>query len=166
VLESPDGARNLKASSQQIRRRIAMGEYRKLKVWGRAHQLTIGVYTATRSFPKDELYGLTSQTRRAAVSIPANIAEGYGRGGDTELARFLTIAIGSANELDYHLLLARDLGYFQTDEYDHLAAETQGVARMLSSFISRIREPANGQEPTANSQQPTANGQERGATHG
>lgn len=136
-----------------------MGEYRKLKVWERAHALTIDVYHVTRVFPKEELYGLTSQTRRAASSIPANIAEGYGRGGDTELARFLTIAIGSANELDYHLLLARDLGYIQTSDFDRLAAEAQGVARMLSSFVARLRQPTGAREPMANGQQPIANSQ-------
>ena len=136
-----------------------MGEYRKLKVWQRAHQLTIDVYLTTRSFPKEGLYGLTSQARRAASSIPANIAEGSGRGGDPELARFLTIAMGSANELDYHLLLARDLGYLKSADYDHLVMEAQGVARMLSAFIARIRQPTSAEEKMANgkSQQPTAN---------
>jgi four helix bundle protein len=138
---------------------IAMGEYRKLNVWERAHQLTIDVYLVTRSFPREELYGLTSQTRRAASSIPANIAEGYGRGGDTELARFLTIAIGSANELDYHLLLARDLGYLPPSDFDRLAEEAQGVARMLSAFITRIRQPTDAKEPVSNGQKPTAKSQ-------
>ena len=136
-----------------------MGEYRKLKVWERAHALTIDIYLVTRVFPKEELYGLTSQMRRAASSIPANIAEGYGRGGDMELARFLTIAIGSANELDYHLLLARDLDYLQTSDFDRLAAEAQGVARMLSSFITRLRQPTGARESIANGQQPIANSQ-------
>jgi four helix bundle protein len=86
-------------------------DYRHLKVWEKAHQLTLAVYKATVPFPKDELYGLTSQIRRACTSIPANIAEGCGRDGDAEFARFLRIAMGSASELDYHLLLARDLGF-------------------------------------------------------
>lgn len=136
-----------------------MGEYRKLKVWERAHRLTIDVYLATRSFPKEELYGLTSQLRRAATSIPANIAEGYGRSGDPELARFLTIAIGSANELDYHLLLARDLGYLEPSDFNRLAAEAQGVARMLSSFITRVRQTPSAKATIANGQKPTANSQ-------
>jgi four helix bundle protein len=85
-------------------------DFRRLKVWERSHRLTLQVYVHTRSFPKDELYGLTAQIRRAAVSIGANIAEGCGRRGDAELGRFLQIAMGSACELEYHLLLARDLG--------------------------------------------------------
>jgi four helix bundle protein len=87
-----------------------MRDFRKLMVWQKAHQLTLGIYELTANFPRDEVYGLTSQVRRAAASIPANVAEGCGRDGDTELARFLRIAMGSANELEYHLILARDLG--------------------------------------------------------
>ena len=135
-----------------------MGDYRKPQVWERAHRLTLDVYEATSTFPKGEQYGLTTQLRRAAASIPANIAEGCGRKGDAELARFLTIAMGSTNELDYHLLLARDLGYLQSSNYEHLAIEAQGVAKMLSTFIDRLRHPAN-QQPNAKSQQPTANSQ-------
>ena len=118
-----------------------MGDYRNLKVWERAHRLTLEVYGVTRTFPKDELFGLTSQMRRAAASIPANIAEGCGRNGDAELARFMTIAMGSANELDYHLLLARDLRYLPPPRYDQLSVETQSVARMLATFITRLRQP-------------------------
>jgi four helix bundle protein len=81
-------------------------DFRKLKVWEKSHHLALSVYQATSSFPDHEQYGLTSQMRRAAVSIPANIAEGYGRGGDAEFARFLQIASGSAAELQYQILLA------------------------------------------------------------
>jgi four helix bundle protein len=125
-----------------------VGDFRKLEVWERAHRLTLDVYEATRTFPKEELFGSTSQLRRAASSIPANIAEGCGRNGDAELARYLGIAMGSANELDYHLLLARDLGHLPTSRYEHLSAEAQGVARMLAAFIDRLRQP-NGRQPTA-----------------
>ena len=118
-----------------------MGDYRNLKVWERAHRLTLEGYGVTRTFPKDELFGLTSQRRRAAASIPANIAEGCGRNGDAELARFMTIAMGSANELDYHLLFARDLRYLPSPRYDQLSVETQSVARMLATFITRLRQP-------------------------
>ncbi len=117
-----------------------MGDYRKLHVWERSHRLTLAVYSATSGFPKDELFGLTSQVRRSAASIPANIAEGCGRNGDAELARFMTIAMGSANELDYHLLLAHDLGYLSSPQYDQLAIETQSVAKMLATFITRLRQ--------------------------
>ena len=118
-----------------------MGDYRKLHVWERSHRLTLEVYGATSGFPKDELFGLTSQLRRSAASIAANIAEGCGRNGDAELARFMTIAMGSANELDYHLLLARDLGYLPSPRYDQLSVETQSVAEKLATFISRLRKP-------------------------
>jgi four helix bundle protein len=116
-----------------------VGDYRKLKVWERAHRLTLDVYHATRLFPRDETYGLTSQLRRGASSIPANIAEGCGRNGDAELARFLEIAMGSARERDYHLLLARDLGLLDPSTDEHLAGEAQGVARMLATFIDKLR---------------------------
>ena len=88
-----------------------MRDFRELKVWQKGHLLTLDVYGATKSFPREERYGLTSQVRRSCTSIPANIAEGCDRTGDTELARFLQIAMGSASEFEYHLLLARDLDY-------------------------------------------------------
>jgi four helix bundle protein len=126
---------------------IGLGDYRKLQVWQRAHRLTLDVYQATRTFPKDETYALTSQLRRASSSIPANIAEGCGRNGDAELARFLAIAAGSVTELDYHLLLARDLGYLDPSQYDHLMAEAQGVAKMLYTLIESIRRRPNAHNP-------------------
>ena len=128
-----------------------MGDYRKLQAWERAHRLTLEVYEVTRTFPKEEMYGMTNQLRRASASVPANIAEGCGRTGDAELARFLSIALGSAAELDYHLLLVRDLGYLQSSDYERLAFEAQGVGKMLATFIDRIHHPAS-QRPTANSQ--------------
>jgi four helix bundle protein len=114
-------------------------DYRELTVWERAHQLTLAVYKTTAMFPKDELYGLTSQIRRACASIPANIAEGCGRSGDAEFARFLQIAMGSASELDYHLLLARDLNFVNSGDYEQLAKELTEVRRMLNSFIQKLR---------------------------
>ncbi len=131
-----------------------MGDYRKLHVWERAHRLTLDIYAATRSLPKDEMFGLTSQLRRSASFIPANIAEGCGRNGDIELARFLTIAMGSTNELDYHLLLARDLGYLSSSDYEILAFEAQGVAKMLATFIERLRTPTS--MPALNTVRPIA----------
>jgi four helix bundle protein len=86
-----------------------MRDFREIKVWAKAHRLTLEVYRVTATFPGEEIYGLTSQLRRSAVSIPANIAEGFGRGGNTELARFLQIGMGSASEVEYHILLAWDL---------------------------------------------------------
>ena len=117
-----------------------MRNYRELKVWQRAHQLTLDLYKVTRSFPQYEQYGLTSQIRRAASSIGANLAEGCGRRGDAEFARFVLIAMGSASELDYHLLLARDLAFLQPKDYERLAAELAEIRRMLTSLLLKVKE--------------------------
>ncbi len=93
-----------------------MRDFRSLKVWEKAHHLTLAVYKATGAFPKEEVYGLTSQMRRACASIPANIAEGCGRSGIAELTRFLHIALGSASELEYHVILAHDLAFLSEIE--------------------------------------------------
>jgi four helix bundle protein len=90
-----------------------MKDFRKLTVWQKAHAMVLSSYKATAGFPKHELFGLVSQIRRCSSSIPANIAEGCGRIGNSELHRFLQIACGSSNELEYHFLLARDLGYIK-----------------------------------------------------
>lgn len=87
-----------------------MKDFHNLKVWEKSHNLALSIYKTTNELPRTELYGLTAQIRRAAGSIPANIAEGSGRGSDGELARYLLISMGSASELKYHLLLAKDLG--------------------------------------------------------
>jgi four helix bundle protein len=116
-----------------------MKDFRKLLVWQKSHQMTLDIYRITISFPKNEMYGLTSQIRRAAASIPANIAEGCGRGSDSDLARFLQIAMGSASELEYHLLLARDIGYLENDKHEKVANEVIEVKRMLASFIKKLR---------------------------
>ena len=117
-----------------------MRDFKKYQVWQKSHALTVAVYKATSSFPKEEVYGLTSQTRRASASIPANIAEGCGRGGEVEFARFLTIASGSACELEYHLLLCRDIGLLQSADYDRLDAEVCEVKKMLSTLVKKMRE--------------------------
>ena len=116
-----------------------MRDFRKLNVWHKSHQLTLAVYQATRGFPKDELYGLTSQSRRSASSIPANIAEGCGRSGVRELRRFLQIASGSASELEYHLLLAHDLSLLDRQTYERLADSVCEVKRMLTSLVNKTR---------------------------
>jgi four helix bundle protein len=113
-------------------------DFRELKVWQKSHHVVLDVYRSTKTFPKDEIYSLTSQLRRAASSVPANIAEGCGRGGQAELARYCTIAAGSASELEYHALLARDLGYLDGPDYDHLNAKITEVKRMLSAFIQKL----------------------------
>ena len=115
-----------------------MKDFRQLKVWEKAHQLTLEVYQVTVRFPREETYGLTSQIRRASSSICANLAEGCGRNGDAELARFCSIARGSASELEYHLLLARDLHYLQTSDHEKLAAETTEVKRMLTALMQKL----------------------------
>ena len=116
-----------------------MRNFRELKVWEKGHRLTLAVYESTAKFPRDELYGLTSQIRRSCSSIPANVAEGCGRVGDTELARFLGIALGSASELEYHLLLAHDLNLLETTEYKELTGEVTEVKRMLTLFIQKLK---------------------------
>jgi four helix bundle protein len=88
----------------------AVKDFRELKVWQKAHQLTLAIYKVSAPFPHEELFGLSSQLRRSCASIAANLAEGCGRKGDAELARFCSIAMGSASELQYHLLLGKDLG--------------------------------------------------------
>jgi len=116
-----------------------MKDFRELKVWGKAHQLTLDVYKTTVDFPRDELYGLISQIRRAASSIPTNIAEGCGRGSDDDFRRFLQIAMGSASELEYHLLLAYDLQYLTEADYQRLQTGTIEVKRMLVALIVKIK---------------------------
>lgn len=115
-----------------------MRDFRELKVWQKAHQLTLVVYRITGSFLKEELYGLTSQPRRSCASVAANIAEGCGRRGDAELARFLQIAMGSASETQYHLLLSRDLNFLGAPDYAHLEQSIIEIKRMLSSLIQKL----------------------------
>jgi four helix bundle protein len=114
-------------------------DFRQLQVWERSHNLTLAVYRATRSFPQEDRFGLTSQIRRAAASIPTNIAEGCGRSTDKELAQFMQIAMGSASEVEYQLLLAHDLDYLSDDTYRRLNDSVVEVKKMLSTFIKRLR---------------------------
>src|SRR5579863_4107981 len=116
-----------------------MQSFMNLKVWEKAHVLTLDVYRSSKAFPRDEVYGLTSQMRRASASIGANIAEGSCRKGDTEFGRFLQIAIGSASELEYHLLLARDLRVLEASDYERLSGRVVEVKRMLASLIRTCR---------------------------
>ena len=119
-----------------------MKDFKELRVWQKAHALTLEIYQATRSFPRDEIYGLISQIRRAAVSVGANIAEGCGRRSDGELRRFLQIARGSASELEYHLLLARDLKLLANDTYQSFKKQLIEVQRMLTSLVAAVAEKA------------------------
>lgn len=118
-----------------------MRNFHQLKVWDKAHRLVLAVYKATAPFPRAEFYDLTRQLRRAPASIPANIAEGCGRNGTGELARFLHIAMGSASDVEYHLLLARDLQLLAKADYERLAGDVTEIKRMLTSLIQKLRAP-------------------------
>jgi four helix bundle protein len=113
-------------------------DFHELKVWQKAHELTLMVYQVTGKFPREELYGLTSQLRRSCSSIPANWAEGYGRNGDAEFSRFCSIATGSASELEYHLLLAKDLDLINARQYEELTRRTTEIKRMLVGLFQKL----------------------------
>lgn len=115
-----------------------MKDFRRLKVWEKVHLLTLDVYKVTARFPREELYGLTSQMRRCSASLGANIAEGCGKQGNNELHRFLYIASGSASELDYHLLLARDLGYLPPIDFQRLDQNLAEARRMLTALLEKV----------------------------
>jgi four helix bundle protein len=115
-------------------------DFKELKVWQKAHVLAPGIYGETKKFPKEEIYGLTSQMRRASVSIGANIAEGCGRRSDGEFVGFLQIARGSASELEQHLLLARDLEIMSDHQHKILESQVLEVQRMMSSLVNSIEE--------------------------
>ena len=115
--------------------RPAARSFRDLVVWQKAHELVLAVYRLTESFPDREKFGLSHQMRRAAVSIPANIAEGFGKRSQAEKARFLNIAEGSLEECRYYLILARDLGYGETDA---MMATLEEVSRLLNAYARVI----------------------------
>jgi four helix bundle protein len=141
LANSQTKSNNKKSKTKQERR---MKDFRELKVWQKSHELTLLMYRMTESFPKTELFGLTSQIRRCSASVPANIAEGCGRLGNSELHRFLQMACGSASELEYHLLLGKDLGYISSR--DHLNAHKQLIENEANACCpyqqSRIRTEA------------------------
>ena len=116
-----------------------MQDFHQLKVWQKAHHLTLAIYRITAAFPAEERYGLTSQLRRACASIGANLAEGCGRNGNAELGRFCWMAMGSASELEYHLLLAKDLKLIKPAEYDQLSPRATELKRMLTALIQKLR---------------------------
>ena len=127
-----------------------MQDFRKLLVWQKGHAIVLSIYRATSTFPDHEKYGLTSQMRRAAHSIPSNIAEGCGRAGRIELRQFLHLALGSASELDYFLLLSRDLQLLTSRQYETLEKRVLELKLMLSGLIRKLsldlplRSTANG----------------------
>jgi four helix bundle protein len=116
-------------------------DFRNLDVWNKAHKITLETYRLTESFPKSEVFGLSSQVRRAASSIPTNLAEGCGR-TQPEFGRFVQIAFGSACEVEYQLLLARDIGFLPSQSYESINADVIEVKRMLNSLLKRIQRDA------------------------
>ena len=115
-----------------------MRDFRRLKLWEKAHQLTLAVYRVSRACPVEERYGLTRDLRRSAASVPTNIAEGCGRETERELGRFMSIAAGSASEAEYQLLLAHDLEYLAPDVYRDLHSRVTETRRMLSAFMQKL----------------------------
>ena len=120
-----------------------MRDFREIKVWSKAHLLTPEIYKITTNFPREEVYGITSQLRRSSASIAANIAEGFGRGGNRELARFLQIAMGSACEVEYHVLLSKDLNLINKLTYADLNERIVEIKRMLASLLLKVRRDAS-----------------------
>ncbi|RZL19952.1 MAG: four helix bundle protein [Pedobacter sp.] len=116
-----------------------MQNFKDLKVWEKAHQLTLSIYKASANFPKEEIYSLTSQLRRASASIPANIAEGCGKNSQADLANFLNISLGSANETEYFLILSKDLNYLTEEQFMILSNSINEVKAMLVSLIGKVR---------------------------
>jgi four helix bundle protein len=114
-------------------------DFRDLNVWQKSHALVLAVFKASQRFPREELYSLTSQLRRAAASVPANISEGCGRGSDPEFGRFLQMAMGSASETEYHLLLANDLHYLDETAFKELTRDVVEVKRMLASLLGKVK---------------------------
>jgi four helix bundle protein len=118
-----------------------MQHFTKLQVWQRSHQLVLGIYRTTFGFPAEERFGLVSQLRRAAVSMPTNIAEGSKRQGSHDYARFLNISEGSLAETEYLLMLSRDLGYLGEDKSKPFLAEVSEIARMLCGLREKVEAP-------------------------
>ncbi len=116
-----------------------MQNFKELKVWEKAHQITLSIYKVSAKFPKEEIYSLTNQLRRASSSIPANIAEGCGKNTQADLANFLNISLGSANETEYFLILSKDLDYLTEEQFSILSNSINEVKAMLISLIGRVR---------------------------
>lgn len=127
-----------------------MQDYKKLNVWQKGHELTLDVYKVTKHFSREEVYALTSQMRRASFSVPANVAEGCGRNSNAQLAQFLSIASGSAFELDYYLFLASELNYIKMEDYDNFQDKINNLCRMLNNLTKRVS--TNNEKRTTNNQ--------------
>lgn len=116
-----------------------MQNYKDLKVWEKAHLFTLKVYETSKDFPKEEIYSLTNQIRRSASSVPANIAEGCGKNSKQELAHYLNVALGSANESEYYLILSKDLKYLKEKVFQELFNLINEVKGMLIALINKVR---------------------------
>ena len=117
-----------------------MNYFKELKVWQKAIELVTNTYLKTQSFPKEEIYGLTSQIRRSSISIPSNIAEGYGRDGNKDYLKFLNIAIASLFEMQTQLEISFNLKYTSEIQFNKIYGESREIERMLSSFTRKIKE--------------------------
>ena len=117
-----------------------MRDFKKFEIWQLSHQLTLKIYTSTKNFPKEEMFGLTSQIRRSFASIGYNISEGSGRNSDKEFANFINIALGSSNEAENQLILAKDLDYINENEYQNLSEELTLLKKSLSRFGTGLTE--------------------------
>ena len=116
-----------------------MRDYKKYLVWQKSHQLTLEIYRLTRSFPKEEMFSLTSQMKRSSSSIPTNIAEGCGRSSDKDFCRFLYISYGSANELEYQIILSIDLQFINSEDGENLLSQIEEIKKMLNGLIMKVR---------------------------
>ncbi|MBP9792697.1 MAG: four helix bundle protein [Flavobacterium sp.] len=115
-----------------------MKDFRNFTVWKKSHQLTLDVYKVVNNFPKEEQFGLISQMKRSSSSIPTNIAEGCGRNTDKDFARFLIIAFGSANELEYQFILSEDLNFINKETSEKLLSQIEEIKKMLNGLISKL----------------------------
>lgn len=115
-----------------------MRDFTQLEFWSRSHQLTLSIYKITTNFPKEEQFGLSSQMRRSAASIPANIAEGCGRSSPLDTKRFFTFASGSISELQYQLLLSKDLVYINNQQFKELSEELTSIRKMIYRYSQKL----------------------------
>ena len=115
-----------------------MQNFRDLKVWQKSHQLTLDVYKLSAKYPREETFNLVSQIKRSSSSIPTNIAEGCGRKSDKDFSRFLYISFGSANELEYQMLLSKDLDFISAEDYEKIQLQTEEIKKMLSALIKTL----------------------------
>ena len=116
-----------------------MKDFRNLKVWTNAHQFALNIFNSSKSFPKEEQFGITSQIRRAALSIPTNIAEGCGRGSDSDFARFIQIALGSASEVEYQILFCKELSFIDENSYLKFSKDIVEIKKSLTALLKKLR---------------------------